>query len=219
MRVMREGEGRGRKPVPKFNPYRDEAVLVGSDCGIVCVSFRVDLNDLIYNIFDIYIWKYRTEIYLWNPETKHVNFIAAPDVYDSTCTEVIGFGFDCKTLDFKVVRVVYNGRYYRDRADVYSANMNSWHEIEAMPADTCLHYSFDVCFHGFLLCTGYRGMIPFDLHEEVFYCALELPDIDDCEAIETTVTDFNDSIAVFTTQLLSLLLKARDLLISLSCGH
>ncbi|XP_074347493.1 putative F-box protein At2g02030 [Apium graveolens] len=188
---------------------RDEAVLIGSDCGIVCLLVSVEVKDYddYCDGFDIHLSSmYRTYIYLWNPATKRVNLISADNDHNETCREVIGFGFDCMNLDFKVIRAVCDQYGDVDYFGVYSANRNSWKQIEVDPIDDFYYntdvYSngclFDVCLHGFLLCTGYRGMIAFDLHKELLYCRLELPDID-CETVEATITDFNDSIAVFTS--------------------
>ncbi|XP_017220910.1 F-box/kelch-repeat protein At2g43445 isoform X2 [Daucus carota subsp. sativus] len=104
-----------------------------------------------------------------------------------------GFGFDNIDLDFKVVKVISGC------AEVYSSNRNDWRKIKHELINISGHVEFHVCFHGFLLATGYyiKGMIAFDLNKEVFICDIKLPvgsdDVKSCRG--THIAQYKDTIA------------------------
>lgn len=193
-----------------YNFYPDSR-LVGSDCGIVCVS--VDVSKSLPE---------EPHVYLWNPATKHSKLIPPHTINvdndnQTTCKYVdVGVGFDLIDFDFKVVRVVYlmpvevrsNGVFYcatknefisaiksRASAEVYSANKNVWRKINSQLTDVPCRRFFDICLHGFLLAKGYNGMVAFDLNKEVFICDIKFPSSSNDSGTSTCVVDFKDIIA------------------------
>lgn len=161
--------------------------LIGSDCGIVCVS--VDLSDwpVTRKLFDIY---------LWNPATRHSKLLPpynkSGDAYTSGA---LGFGYDHIDFDFKLVKVVS-----RDfSAKVYSSNRNEWRCIEPKPIDVPQRNIFDICFHGYLFAIGKStGLMAFNLNKELFICDINLPvsSFHDAQSsTNTRVSNFNDTIA------------------------
>lgn len=179
-------------PFVKEFPFEPPCDLVGSECGIVCVS--VDLTK----------WpaaENKTDIYLWNPATKQSQRIPPPTIQDYKKKTALGFCFDHINVDFKVVRVV-TGQHQSSSAEVYSSNKNIWQKIEPKPIDVPYSNDFHACLHGFLLTTGYNGAMAFDINKEVFVCDIDLPahSFDhDIYRFEARITDFNDSIAVFNS--------------------
>ncbi|KAL8105119.1 hypothetical protein AgCh_029058 [Apium graveolens] len=159
------------------------STLIGSDCGIVCLS--VDLSD----------WPVSNkcyDIYLWNPVTKHSKLIP----HDGSPTGVLGFGFDHIDLDFKLVEVISDDL----SANVYSSNKNDWLSIQPKPIDVPQNDVFDICFHGFLFAIGNNtGMMAFNLNKDLFICDINLPvtSFNDAQiSINTRVSDINETIAV-----------------------
>ncbi|WOH12843.1 hypothetical protein DCAR_0832352 [Daucus carota subsp. sativus] len=143
--------------------------LIGSECGIVCVSvwvskWRAAKND--------------NDLYLWNPATKQSKLIPPYTLPDDNPTDAaLGFGFDHIDLDFKLVRFIFRTR----SAEVYSSNINNWRKIKQKLSDISGYISFHTCFHGFLFAlqhyfsTGSKGMVAFDLNKEVFIRDINLP--------------------------------------------
>ncbi|KAK1371202.1 hypothetical protein POM88_037294 [Heracleum sosnowskyi] len=182
-------------------PVEPRSKLIGSDCGIVCISVDLDKWNAAKN---------KCDIYLWNPETRHSKVIPPYTISDhNRCTSTLGFGFDHIGFDFKVVRVVRRARSLV--AEVYSSNRNGWRKIGSKPnyvADSHVfarNYEFDVCFHGFLFdIERNSGMMAFDLNKELFIWDINLPvsSFDDADSyIETRVADFKDSVAVTLTHM------------------
>lgn len=200
-----------------YNFYPDSR-LVGSDCGIVCVSVDVSRN---------LPEKPPHDVYLWNPATKHSKLIPPHtididnDYKTSKKYVALGVGFDLVDFDFKVVRLVYlipvEVRHFNEHshmviysatkseilsavekyasAEVYSANKNIWQNINAKLTDVPARSSFDICLHGFLLAKGYNGMVAFDLNKEVFICDIKLPLSSNVSGTSTCIVDFKDIIA------------------------
>lgn len=168
---------------PDEFPYLSFYELVGSACGIVCVSCTID--NLSY-------------IYLWNPATKLSKRIPLHNIRDHG-EVVLGFGFDRIGNDFKVVRVVSP----TFSAEVYSASRNAWRNVEPNPTDFPIDNNFDVCFNGFLCTAGRYGMIAFDLNAGVFNCLIKFPAPTFDESItefdgfdpHARITEYNGSIA------------------------
>lgn len=50
--------------------------------------------------------------------------------------------------------------------EIYSATRNSWEIIRHNPTDIPYAYDIDLCLHGFLLATGKKDMMAFDLHKD-----------------------------------------------------
>ncbi|KAK1380045.1 F-box domain-containing protein [Heracleum sosnowskyi] len=162
--------------------------LVGSDCGIVCVSVNLSYWPVSKKAFDIY---------LWNPATQHSKLIPPYTIIPDNDLTIgtLGFGFDHIDLDFKLVRVVCTLS-----TEIYSSNRNGWRTIESRPTDTPSRNGFHV-FHGFLLALGNNNnsMMAFNLNKEVFICDITLPvgSFRDAESdVQTCITDFMDTITV-----------------------
>ncbi|XP_017221701.1 uncharacterized protein LOC108198456 [Daucus carota subsp. sativus] len=169
--------------------------LIGSDCGIVCVRFIVFESNA-----------YRTDIYLWNPATRHSKRLPLPNMIndDYTKTVSLGFGFDHIDLDFKVVRVVSGSR--SRSVEVYSSSKNNWREIHLKSTYVPPRISSEFCFKGFLIALKDRSsMLTFDLNKEVFHCGIDLPVVSkpvvsfanrsSLFGTQTCVTEFKDTIA------------------------
>ncbi|KAK1398267.1 F-box domain-containing protein [Heracleum sosnowskyi] len=161
-------------------PFEPMSVLLGCQCGIVCVY--VDVSDLPAA-------NKKFDIYLWNPATKHSKLIPPHTIHKSLPeTPSIGLGFDHIDLDFKVLKVLKRP----SSAEVYFSNRNAWRKIEPKPIDVPFNVGFHVCLHGFLLTVGHKGMMAFDLNKEVFICNIENP----AGPTDGRITEFNDSISV-----------------------
>ncbi|XP_063950060.1 putative F-box protein At1g32420 [Daucus carota subsp. sativus] len=149
--------------------------ILGSDCGIVCVL--VERGRRSY------------DIYLWNPATKLSKLV--PSQIEGRLLEgqIIGFGFDQKDFDCKVVEIVSSS------TSVYSSNRNAWRKMfpikQNLPIDVPF-VALEVCLHGFLLTTGHKGMMAFDLNKEVFIYNIKLP----VDPEDTCIAEYYDSIAV-----------------------
>ncbi|XP_074347616.1 putative F-box protein At1g50870 [Apium graveolens] len=161
--------------------------LIGSDCGIVCVSVR---------LLGWHVAKKNFDIYLWNPATRHSKLLPSYTIPDKYWTAGnLGFGFDHIDLDFKLVRVVSTSTY----AEVYSSNMNGWRKIDKPIA---YPYSNFHAFHGFLFSIEhtFNSMMAFNLNKETFICGIKLPDghFDDDNSL-IDITDFKDNVAVINS--------------------
>ncbi|NP_001315730.1 F-box protein CPR30-like [Malus domestica] len=107
----------------------------------------------------------------------------------------MGFGYDCKTKEYKVVRIIENcdceysedGESYYERillphtAEVYTTTANSWKEIKIdISIETrwyCIPYSCSVYLKGFCYWFAYDNgeyVFSFDLGDEIFH-RIELP--------------------------------------------
>ncbi|KGN59711.2 F-box protein CPR1-like [Cucumis sativus] len=133
----------------------------------------------------------RKDIFLCNPSTREFHKLppsilllteppVEPDDYDSS-TNAVGFGYDSKSRDFKVVRVVDfvegPGYFYPPRVEVYDLSKDRWREIES---PVCGHVFWAPCFEMFHEGTYYWWAMTgntegnteiiqtFDMSEEVF---------------------------------------------------
>ncbi|KAK1362860.1 F-box domain-containing protein [Heracleum sosnowskyi] len=172
-----------------------DASIIGSDAGIICVC----VDDASYDSSD-YDDSTRDSsnephnIYLWNPATKRSKLIPPHSLHgDGSKLLTLGFGFDHRDYDLKVVRVVSGSV----PPEVYSATRNSWRSIKHSLTDIPINH-FHVCLHGFLFTIGNNGMMAFDLNKEVFICNIKLPVISSSDAHlkEDHIIDFKDSVAI-----------------------
>ncbi|XP_017250926.1 putative F-box protein At1g32420 [Daucus carota subsp. sativus] len=150
--------------------------ILGSDCGIVCVLVEHGRG---------------YDIYLWNPATKLSKLVPSQAEGRPLKRQIIGFGFDQKDFDCKVVEVVSAS------TSVYSSNRNSWRKMfpikQILPIDVPFELALEVCLHGFLLTMGHKGMMAFDLNKEVFIYNIKLPTVD---PEGTCIAEYYGSIAV-----------------------
>ncbi|KAL3502787.1 hypothetical protein ACH5RR_037236 [Cinchona calisaya] len=149
--------------------------IVGSCNGLICLS---DDSDFEYS-----------GVILWNPSIKRFLNLPRPWVTKrkySSYMFVLGFGYDEKSDDYKVVRVAYiKGRNGRDlippEVELYSLNSRSWRSYNAgSPPYGIFGYPWSQPFvNGAVHWVGYdpcvvkgnesRGVIvAFDLRDEVF---------------------------------------------------
>jgi F-box interacting protein len=110
--------------------------VVGSCNGLVCLhdfhEFSVDEN-FFYEFHDV----------IWNPATKETNVIPksnlrsiiTPAHYHNRI-QAMGFGFDAKTNDYKIIRILAISDYEGviQRSEVYSLNSDSWREVVDGPS-------------------------------------------------------------------------------------
>ena len=178
--------------------------VVNTCNGLVCLS-----DDL---------FGYANQFFLWNPCLRKFINLAYPNVnyrshggFDAS----IGFGFDSKTNDYKVVRVVTlvdnpDSRKDRPVVEVYSLSTGEWRMVTALPpictllgrervgfVNGALHWlafrrnDDDHNFHHFVLV--------FDLGDEVFREIMlpELPGYETTYKLEGSVSVYGNCLALF----------------------
>lgn len=140
---------------------------------------------------------------IWNPATKQAKFLP-PYSIDAMATSFLGFGFDEVASDFKVVRVVYPENSSKVRVEVYSANADSWREIEVegereLQCDENNYIPYCVAI---VKGDPYWGastedeLVSFDMHKEVLR-SISLPDIKKQKRThDWNVVQFHDSLAM-----------------------
>ncbi|XP_074322986.1 F-box protein At4g22390-like [Apium graveolens] len=189
--------------------------LVGCCRGIACVSVaNYDPNELSLKSYD----ERRPVMYLWNPATRRIKCVPMHNVHFDDMSEVVqGFGYDCVNDDFKIVRVVtypYRVEFKEDvdeveevddevRVDVevYSVKLDAWRKLgeDCMPEEIveCQTANYDICVDGVLCCIaeGFRGVMAFDLNNEVFNCDVEFP----VDSMISRIISIGDSAVGFIT--------------------
>uniref|UniRef100_A0A5B6YUY8 F-box domain-containing protein n=1 Tax=Davidia involucrata TaxID=16924 RepID=A0A5B6YUY8_DAVIN len=143
------------------------------DCGCHIVGSCNGLLCLYVEIFD----PFDTNIYLWNPSVRKLKTLPSslhPEEFIKPETYVVlGFGFDHRTRDFKVVRILYN---QQPLVEVYTLSTDSWRSIEVAVPFIFIYSSPDVpfvcrSFHWPAYSSGdvFRQLIvSFDISEEAF---------------------------------------------------
>ncbi|KAG6645960.1 F-box/kelch-repeat protein At3g23880-like [Carya illinoinensis] len=164
-------------PPPYFGINEKVHVFVVGSCdGLLCLS-------------DKYAWK----IFIWNPATKETKVVPESTLRrlrsnDCGFGNAIRFGFDSKTNDYKIIRLLrvfefdpsvlyYKGKYMYE-SDLYSLRTNSWRHVDSQPWFD-VPYSF--IYDGFMgTRTDTNGMaswpaqgdceyiLSFDMSKEVF---------------------------------------------------
>lgn len=87
------------------------------------------------------LFNYNSELCLWNPATREIKYIPwspipPPPTFHGDEDAEFGFGFDWKTRDYKVVKLlrnyydVENRNNYGYQVEVYNLSTNSWREID-----------------------------------------------------------------------------------------
>ncbi|KAA8524975.1 hypothetical protein F0562_011387 [Nyssa sinensis] len=179
--------------------------IVGSCNGLVCLSddYSIDAYDII----------------LWNPSIRKFVTLPRPRVTEITHGSymfLLGFGFDSKSDDYKVVRIAYiKGRNGRDlippEVELYTLSSGSWRSFSTgAPPYGMFGYTWTQAFvNGAIHWIGYdpcvaggdRSLIvSFDVGDEVFR-ELLLPDAlaGQCGQ-ELSVSVFGEVLAVFQYQ-------------------
>ncbi|KAI3457105.1 hypothetical protein Pfo_013768 [Paulownia fortunei] len=165
------------------NPFRNVTRfyyrIVGSSNGVLCLS-----DDL---------FGHTHLIFLWNPLIRRKVTLPLPKAtFESTwpCMCVLGFGFDVKNDDYKVVRVAYAqvdyGYSVPPKVEVYALRARNWRGISGkFPRSWMVDYFWSQAFvNGNVHWVAYRSkarqaevenlIIVFDMSNEVFD-ELQLP--------------------------------------------
>lgn len=138
-------------------PFRDYVRfyyrIVGSCNGVLCL-----LDDQFGQA---------DSIQLWNPVIMRKLTLPAPQSsFENlgTCTVVLGFGFDARSHDYKVVRIAYvrgDCEYLLPpRVEVYSLNRGGWHTVEGEIPNYCVpeHFWSQVFIDGRAHWVAYKVM-------------------------------------------------------------
>ncbi|XP_075657446.1 F-box/kelch-repeat protein At3g06240-like [Castanea sativa] len=109
----------------------DKFDIVGSSNGLVCLCVHDSLN-----------------IILWNPATKETKVVPQSQISypeGKAFPQDLGFGFDTKSNDFKVVMILENYDHYERKrfsvAEVYCLSTNSWRKVHACVPGYILTYN------------------------------------------------------------------------------
>ncbi|XP_059439110.1 F-box/kelch-repeat protein At3g23880-like [Corylus avellana] len=161
-------------------PFTEVRNFVGSCDGLVCLS---DYNAL--------------NVFIWNPATKETKVVPNSSLSrfsnDYRIKSGIGFGFDAKTSDYKIIKFFslfdpnesyyYEGNAPRYRlSEVYSLSSDSWRKVDSRPdlinvraIDTYTNgmASWEACFD------VWKGVLSFDMSGEVFLKTPLPVDVDD----------------------------------------
>nr|ADE43188.1 SFBBalpha protein [Pyrus communis] len=171
--------------IPFPMEVQDNVQLYGYCNGIVCVI--VGENVLLCNP--------ATREFKQLPDSSLLLPLPTGKFGLETLFKGLGFGYDCKTKEYKVVRIIENcdceysegKESYHERillpytAEVYTTAANSWKEIQIdTSSDTdpyCIPYSCSVYLKGF--CYWFANdngeyIFSFDLGDEIFH-RIELP--------------------------------------------
>ncbi|XP_041017162.1 F-box/kelch-repeat protein At3g06240-like [Juglans microcarpa x Juglans regia] len=151
--------------------------IVGSCNGLVCLHDSSSWNNTL----------------LWNPATKETKVVPISNMprisvdYDFVVLNGIGFGFDAKTHDYKIIK---NFRLYEPdsylepyfpiickyHSEVYSLRTNSWRQIDSVPChiwDSTRGMRTNQNGIGTWWASGnddtnWQGILSFDITNEVF---------------------------------------------------
>ncbi|XP_074322569.1 uncharacterized protein LOC141659549 [Apium graveolens] len=102
-----------------------ECCFAGSVNGIVCLSCFVESERFPYAI------SFRPWVVLWNPTIMHWKLIPTPPGKPGDNVHVsVSLAFDSQSNDYKVVRLVSTGPMLESRIEIYSANHDSWIDVD-----------------------------------------------------------------------------------------
>ncbi|VFQ94855.1 unnamed protein product [Cuscuta campestris] len=126
---------------PPVKTWLSHFRVVGSVSGLICLSD------------DLYANPEKETIVLWNPVVSRYVDLSRPRDVGKKCERVIGFGFDSKKNDYKVVHLSYNVsekpcfNVTPPKARVYSVRERAWKSISADYVHCCvLDYYWSQCF-------------------------------------------------------------------------
>nr|AGY55270.1 SLF1-S21 [Pyrus x bretschneideri] len=126
----------------------------------------------------------------------------------------LGFGYDCKAKEYKVVQIIENCEYSDDQqyyyhrialphtAEVYTMAANSWREIKIDITSETSHYSFSVYLKRFcywFATDGEKYILSFDLGDEIFR-RIQLPSKRESDFEFSNIFLCNKSIASFCSR-------------------
>ncbi|XP_052184039.1 F-box protein At3g07870-like isoform X2 [Diospyros lotus] len=156
---------------PFNKPYRFYRI-VGSCNGLICVGYSCV--------------SYANDLFLWNPSIRKIVTLPKPGIpFEShrALMLVLGFGFDPKSNDYKVVRIVYfhgrNGLHkLLPMVELYTLSTGTWRGISAVvPPYVISNFLLQANVNGAVhwiahnptKIGGFRSLIvAFDLNDEVF---------------------------------------------------
>jgi F-box interacting protein len=161
-------------------------------------------------------WHNYNRALLWNPTTRESKILPPPP--DPKLLDVpliflskdtLGFGFDPKTNDYKIVRIM-NFRFRQCKVQVYHLRSNSWRLLDSSPNPSYFIQSprFPSYLNGVHYwlarvrdegnCMGRRLLlISFDMSNEVFKEVLLLPPpTEGCNCIDQDIAIINDSVTL-----------------------
>ncbi|KAK3031225.1 hypothetical protein RJ639_036880 [Escallonia herrerae] len=172
-----------------FNPEFDTFRIAGSVNGLLCLT-------------DYRFQYYGKNLYLWNPSVHKFRivrdscFARKPDTF-----VVLGFGFDSRTNDYKVVRVFYDFNLYFSGGkvpdvEVYSINTGVWRKIGGgwidFPDEQSLNVFVNGAVHGRCSKRRPERIMSFHFQEERFG-EIMLPE----RELDGERSNFKDSIGAF----------------------
>ncbi|KAJ0582313.1 putative F-box domain, galactose oxidase/kelch, beta-propeller, F-box associated interaction [Helianthus annuus] len=171
--------------------------VAGSNKGLIC-------------LFDTNEYSSVGTLILWNPSIDKFKIVDGPhNVLNAFSHYVLGFGFVSRTLEFKVVEIIYNSKTKNNTVLVYSLSTNSWEKKEHVSAPCYLTNWSDnvnVFVNGFVNWLVYFEataggshsyvIMAFDLDNERFRL-LDLPRniVPDCYS-EVSIASYGDASAL-----------------------
>ncbi|KAL5565988.1 hypothetical protein UlMin_029152 [Ulmus minor] len=166
--------------LPAIPDEKDLRCVTVSECnGIVCLA------------------DYYDHIVLSNPAINQIKFLPKSCLGDRFVLQGVGFGYDSRADDYKVVRFGRDMTVY-PRAELYSLNSDSWKEIDMdIDRDYFPSLNLQVYNNGvfYWYMSGPRNMIcAFDMSDEAFQ-TIPLPD--NLQAQSSSLGVWNDSLALF----------------------
>ncbi|CAA3014204.1 F-box kelch-repeat At3g23880-like [Olea europaea subsp. europaea] len=157
--------------IPTKSSYCDFTIM-GPCHGLFCL-----FNDV------------NSELCLWNPATREIKYIPEspfppPEKYHGDEDAEFGFGFDWKTRDYKVVKLLrdhYDDREHRNnvyQVEIYSLSTNSWRKIDVnVPAHSLVRNYAMAYMNGTYYWWAGTFILCFDMSNEQFE-TIQLPKID-----------------------------------------
>ncbi|XP_059436799.1 F-box/kelch-repeat protein At3g23880-like [Corylus avellana] len=148
---------------PPFLGIDKEMCVVGSCNGLVC------LHNNSYYEFNVVIWNFATK------ETKVVPKSNLPRLSSGHCSryEVIGFGFDAKTNEYKISNLLslYDPNSFQ--SELCSLSANSWREVDSPPCVIRADFrGIDSYINGMASWEAslddWEGVLTFHMSDEVF---------------------------------------------------
>ncbi|XP_008442750.2 F-box protein CPR1-like isoform X2 [Cucumis melo] len=184
-------------PFQEIDPYLE---VCGHSHGLVCLS----------NLDDVFLVNPMTRQFRKLPPSILISRVD-PDVYSAIAFS-IGFGYDAKSSNFKVVRIVScRGNFVANfgqmtRVEIYDLSKGKWREIEApLFCDRAFRTpTFDMYHEGIFYFWGYGEsrlstadhIITFDMSQEV--CGkISVPESYDDKKHKTSLGILNRSIVLF----------------------
>jgi F-box interacting protein len=142
------------------------------------------------------------DVYLWNPTTPSAEFKAIPPLSPHPFS--VGFGFDPKSGDFKVVSVRYvvdgtgTSTLVAEPAEVYSMSRGSWKRLDLRVPYGIFAHSQTLALGGVFLWLAEQKngqIISFDFSDEVFRTT-PLPYTRDASAYYHQLMELNGYVAM-----------------------